>query len=363
MDWSFLTSIRGIAITIGTIVLLASITIIILHLLERKLEKKFISRKYDKNAYYQRKLIQLKESNESLDKKIDKLNSIARDFFKEAFDIPYNLEYSEIIGKLKKQQKNNLITFSKLMIELSYTGKKIKQQEFNKTLNLFKKIVHENKITKQYTREELEKLKKEEEQLKKEQSKSLEQNLQQSPTPQSNEQSQNKQTRPSQSTKPSPQQPQNQTTIQKIQQQVNEKININELIKKIDENKRETDKVLYDVSLNNNIRQIVEYEPENEEDFKKYLSSNKEDFERTLKIINPSKKIYNNFRTILTQLYHQANKEQKTELNNIIKHWNKEQKKIINETNNPFKKQIKILQLIDEYLINIKIIASLKLNK
>ncbi len=356
MYWSFLTSIRGIAIIIGSIVLLASITIIILHLLERKLEKKFISRKYDKNTYYKRKLIQLQESGEALDKKIDNLNDIGRDFFKEAFDIPYNLEYSEIIEKLKKQQKNNSIAFSKLMIEFSYTGKKIKQQEFEKALNLFKKIVHENKITKQYTREELKKLK--EEEVKKEQDKSIEQNFQESPTsqaPQPNEQKQPEQT-------PNPPQQNQQPTIQKIQQQANEKINIKELIKKIDENKRETEKVLYDVSLDNNIKQIVEYEPKNEQDLKKYLSSNKQDFERTLKIINPSKQIYNNFRTILTQLYHQANPEQKKELNKIINHWNKEQKKIINETNNPFKKQIKILQLIDEYLINIKIIASLKLN-
>jgi hypothetical protein len=361
MDWTFFTSIRGIGMIIGTIVLLASIIIIVLHVLEKKLEKRIISRKYDRNTYYQRKLLQLKESKENLDKKIDKLGEISRDFFKEAFNLPYSLEYFELIREFKKQGKNNCIAFSRLMIELSYTGKKIKQEDFLKVLNIFNKIIQDNHIKQKYSYEKLKKLREEErkeieiikqkEQAEREKQKKLEQKIKVD-----NEKILEKHHKEKQPVSVA------ETFSDAENIEATPLIGIKDIITNIDECKREAEKILYDVSLDNSIKQIVEYETKNDEDFKNFISSNKDDFNRTLKIINPSKQVYNNFRRLLIQLYRQANEEEKSDLNKIIKHWNKEQKRIVTETKNPFKKQIKILQLIDEYLINIKIIASLKLN-
>ena len=86
------------------------------------------------------------KSKSSAEEVMNSLNSLARDFFKEAFNLSYTLEYSELIDEFRKRGKKEAITFSQLITELNYSGEKPTPKKIKTLINLFSKIVEKNKI-------------------------------------------------------------------------------------------------------------------------------------------------------------------------------------------------------------------------
>jgi len=132
-------------IIVSSISLVLLIIIFILYSIEKKLKKKLDTHN-QKNNFYKNKLEKLKKSKLTPEQFIDRLNNIAKDFFKEAFNLPYSLEYSELTEEFRKKGKKECITFSELMIETAYSGEKIEKHKLNILTGLFEKIIDKNKI-------------------------------------------------------------------------------------------------------------------------------------------------------------------------------------------------------------------------
>ncbi len=145
------------------IVILISLALIalILMLVERKIRRKIKLQVNNRNLFYRTKLKNKAKLTTKPEETLDSINKIARDFFKEAFNLPYNLEYSELIEHFRKKGKKECASFCYLMLMLSYSGEKIKSDKLNDLKKLLDGIIKENKITagekNEKTKEQIEK--------------------------------------------------------------------------------------------------------------------------------------------------------------------------------------------------------------
>ena len=126
--------------------LILLVIIVVITVLEKKLRKKYLLDKSNRNTFYKNQVKALMRSREEPEKIIDSINLLARDFFKEAFDLPYNLEYSEIMAELRKRGKKEAVSFTKIMEDASYSGEKIDKGKIHALIRLLNNIVTKNKI-------------------------------------------------------------------------------------------------------------------------------------------------------------------------------------------------------------------------
>ncbi len=151
------------------IVLILAILVLIffvLRMIEKKFQIKLRLQKKSRNLFYIKKVKKLSKSKIKPEEFLDSINDTARDFFKEAFELPYSLEYLELIDEFRKIEEKECISFCRLISEISYSGEKIEKEEIKALIKLLGKIVEKNKIL---SKEE--KLKIEEEKRKKEKEK------------------------------------------------------------------------------------------------------------------------------------------------------------------------------------------------
>lgn len=133
------------------------LVVIILRIVEREFQIKLVLKRKDRNLFYRKELENLSGMNMSLEKTVSRANIIARDFFREAFNLPYNLEYSELIAQFRKIGNKECITFSKLISELNYSGEKITEKQVRILINLLARIIQKNKILSDEEKVKLEK--------------------------------------------------------------------------------------------------------------------------------------------------------------------------------------------------------------
>lgn len=139
------------------------LVIIILKIIEKGLRGRLSLRLSDRNLFYRREIKRLSKSKANPEKILEGLNNLARDFFKEAFDFSYHLEYSELIPKFKNLRKKECITFCKMISKLNYSGEEVKKEKLDVLMNLLRKIIEGNRIL-----TDAEKIKLEEERRKEE---------------------------------------------------------------------------------------------------------------------------------------------------------------------------------------------------
>ncbi len=162
----FLINLKGGGFILGiilVIIIFLSAIILFLHRLEKRLKEKFKLQKEDRNLFYLRKIEKLNDSLSTLfsprsskerpENILHSLDTLARDFFMEAFGLPYSLEYSELVGEFEKRQKKEATDFCRLMTELIYSGEKVEKEKLIDPIELLRRIVEENKIP---TKEKLE---------------------------------------------------------------------------------------------------------------------------------------------------------------------------------------------------------------
>lgn len=142
---------------IPTLTILISLgigTFVILKLVETKLETKLKTQKKDRNIFYLKKIKEIKKQKLPNEKTVEQLNGIARDFFKEAFKLNYNLEYSKIINEFKNKGKKECLIFSTTVSEILYSGKKIEKNKIDSLVNSLEKIIQQNQIISKEEEEE-----------------------------------------------------------------------------------------------------------------------------------------------------------------------------------------------------------------
>lgn len=129
--------------------------VLLLIFIEKKLTKKLKIQKKSRNLFYKRKIKKLSKLKSNPEEFLDAINNLARDFFKEAFDLSYSLEYSELINEFRTTEKKECITFCTLISEINYSGKKIEEHKLSILIKLLEKIIGKNKIFSEEERKEM----------------------------------------------------------------------------------------------------------------------------------------------------------------------------------------------------------------
>ncbi len=155
MGWNFLSTVEGLEIVFVILIVLVVI-IVILDMIENKFRELYNLHKNSRNNLYKRKLKKLKYSKQDPEKIFDSISLLARDFFKEAFNISKNIEYSELIDLFREKRNKEGVTFSRMMVALSYSGEKVDANKNRTLINILEKIIRRHKIFSEKERSEIE---------------------------------------------------------------------------------------------------------------------------------------------------------------------------------------------------------------
>jgi len=134
---------------------LISVFLIVLALLEKKLQVRVLKGKYTRNHFYIEKLSKLDIKNTSEGLKI--FDSIIRAFFKEAFHIKGSPDYSELETLFIKKHNNKAINLCNNMKKFLYSKEPITQQQLQDLVKLLAEIISSNKIISKEEKFELDK--------------------------------------------------------------------------------------------------------------------------------------------------------------------------------------------------------------
>jgi len=146
---------KNFGIILLGVVVFASIVLIILIFVERKVKKKVLTTANILNRIYIEKLAKLDPATPEITlKNVDKL---ARNFFREAFRIKPGMEYSELKEEFKKRNNKKVEEFCTIIGDLLYAGKKPYKKDNQKIINLLAEIIEKNKIISKQEKEELDK--------------------------------------------------------------------------------------------------------------------------------------------------------------------------------------------------------------
>ena len=149
----------GILQNIGYILIgfiaLVSIFLIVLTLLERRLHMRFLKDRYGRNQMYLEKISHLDIN--APQKSIVEFDNLLKAFFREAFHIKGNPEYSELEEFFKKRNNKKAIEICNNMSKLLYSGKPASKEELQKLIYISAEIISSNKIISKEEKKELDK--------------------------------------------------------------------------------------------------------------------------------------------------------------------------------------------------------------
>jgi len=143
--YTFVIGIKEIFWLLIIIIILVAV-IIALKVLEKRFRKVIELRKNSKSLLYRKEIRNLKNYGEDPERLVDSIDNIARNFFKDAFDFDYNLEYSELAEKFTQLKKEDGVNFCNLMFSLNYSGEKIDREKLAELIDLLDKIIRKNRI-------------------------------------------------------------------------------------------------------------------------------------------------------------------------------------------------------------------------
>lgn len=129
------------AIPIAIIVLF----LIILIIIEKKLRKKIKIMKSDRNATYFRRINRIDQKDPK--HTLERIDRIARDFFRERFGIKRAIEYSELESIFIKQNKKETAKFCSLINDLLYSGRITDEKINQELIQDLTSIIENNPIT------------------------------------------------------------------------------------------------------------------------------------------------------------------------------------------------------------------------
>jgi len=144
-----------VVLIIGILILM----LIILKLVEKGYKVKLELKKKDRNLFYKKELERLKSIKGNPEKVLDKVNIVARGYFKEAFDLDYHLEYLELAKEFRKKGVREGISFCTLISELNYSGEIVTEKKTGALLSLLEKVMKNNRILSEEEKELMKKKK------------------------------------------------------------------------------------------------------------------------------------------------------------------------------------------------------------
>ena len=132
-----------ILIPIILAIIILAVLMWILYSKNKKIHGKLTSEK-KRASSYKKQLEYLEGSKEGSKKDFDRLNKVARIFFKEYFNLANSLTYLELAAGFKKQNKKEHVEFCRLMSDFSYKREKVKSSEIKRLINLFSEVIDES---------------------------------------------------------------------------------------------------------------------------------------------------------------------------------------------------------------------------
>jgi len=134
---------------------LVVVFLIVLSLIEKRLYKTFLSKKYTRNHLYIEKLskINVQKPEEGL----QSLKHVVKNFFREAFHSPDGMELSEFEQYFSKRNNKKAIELSSKIVRFMYSGQTITQEQLQELVRLTAEIVSSNKILSKEERKDLDK--------------------------------------------------------------------------------------------------------------------------------------------------------------------------------------------------------------
>jgi hypothetical protein len=149
----------GIAENIGYIIIgfiaIVVVFLIMLSVLEKKLHLRFLQGKKYRNKSYIEKLSKLNPKNTENSLRI--LDKTSKNFFREAFHLKGNPEYSELSNIFAKKNNKKAIKFCDTMTKYLYSRETITKKELHDLIALMAEIVSANRIITKREKKELDK--------------------------------------------------------------------------------------------------------------------------------------------------------------------------------------------------------------
>ena len=132
----------NILIPIVLVIIILGVIMWILYSKNKDLYKKIT---FEKNKFlvYKKDVDNLKNTLQNPEKDFEKLNQIARNFFKEYYNMDLSLTYLELEKIFKQKNRKEYADFCKLMSDTNYSGKKTTSKDINQLINSFTQMIKE----------------------------------------------------------------------------------------------------------------------------------------------------------------------------------------------------------------------------
>ena len=144
---------------IGYIVLgcvgIVVVFLLILAVIEKKLLMKLLRSRTTRNELYIQKIAKINMENPG--ESLIEIDKIAKSFFREAFHIEGNPEYSELENFFLKKNNKKAVGFSRIMTAFLYSGMSPEKTDLQELIKLLAEIVSSNRILSKEEKAELDK--------------------------------------------------------------------------------------------------------------------------------------------------------------------------------------------------------------
>jgi len=131
-------------ISISLVIIILGIIITYLISINKRLNKRI---EFEKNRFilYKKSLLELDLKHTLNKNDLERLNKLARDFFKERFNLAYTLSYFEISKLFRKEKLDERVKFCDKMAGILYAGDKIDPIEIKDLIHILQEIVEKYK--------------------------------------------------------------------------------------------------------------------------------------------------------------------------------------------------------------------------
>jgi hypothetical protein len=127
-------------ISIVLVILILGIIITYLVSVNKKLNQR-IEQEKNRFILYKKKLTELETKPTLTKSDLETLSKLARDFFKERFNLSYTLSYLEISEVFRKEGLDERVHFCDKMAEILYAGEKVSEDEIKELIHILQDII------------------------------------------------------------------------------------------------------------------------------------------------------------------------------------------------------------------------------
>jgi len=129
--------------------------LIVLGLFEKKLHISLLKNKFARNHFYIERISKLNINTPKESLRL--LSKIARNFFREAFHIKGNPEYSELKKYFENKNNRKATQFCDEIVKLIYSKQEVTKEKIQELITILAEIISSNKIITKEQKEELDK--------------------------------------------------------------------------------------------------------------------------------------------------------------------------------------------------------------